>query len=179
MAAEQSKIWIRKGYETFALKGANCLKIEALAKDVNISKSSFYHYFADMEIFISELLNEHLIRAKNIAAEEEKCKNIEPELINVLVNAKIDLLFSKQLRFHRQIPEYAECLKESSKYIGTSFLKVWTNYMGLAERNQLALDFFELAIENFYIQLNEETINTEWLSNYFRELKYFAASFKR
>ncbi len=48
---EKQEIWIIKGYETFALFGEKVLKIEKLAKDVGISKSSFYHHFADLDIF--------------------------------------------------------------------------------------------------------------------------------
>ncbi|MFZ4399682.1 MAG: TetR/AcrR family transcriptional regulator, partial [Bacteroidales bacterium] len=42
------EIWIIKGYETFAFFGENGLKVEQLAKSVGISKSSFYHHFADL-----------------------------------------------------------------------------------------------------------------------------------
>ncbi len=48
---ENKDIWIKTGYEIFALSGENGLKIEVLAKKVGISKSSFYHHFADLEIF--------------------------------------------------------------------------------------------------------------------------------
>ena len=100
------QIWIEVGYEIFSREGMNGLKIESMARAVGISKSSFYHHFADIIIFRDYLLRYHTKRAKIIAAEENQCANIDPELITVLVNAKIDLLFNKQLRINRKIPEY-------------------------------------------------------------------------
>jgi len=49
---ESLEIWIKAGYETFALTGLSSLKIEPLAKKVGKNKSSFYHYFADIELFV-------------------------------------------------------------------------------------------------------------------------------
>ena len=53
---ENIKPWIIKGYELFANKGSLGLKVEVISKAVNKSKSSFYHHFADIEVFL-ELLN--------------------------------------------------------------------------------------------------------------------------
>jgi AcrR family transcriptional regulator len=47
--AKGKDIWIEKGYEVFALHGASGLKVEALSKSLDISKSSFYHHFADIK----------------------------------------------------------------------------------------------------------------------------------
>ena len=42
------------GYTIFSNEGPQGLKIEALAREVGKSKSSFYHCFADLDIFIDE-----------------------------------------------------------------------------------------------------------------------------
>lgn len=81
---EKKEIWIRAGYESFALFGLNGLKIEPLAKKVGKSKSSFYHYFADIEFFTEELLKYYLKQASIIAAKKKNAKNINPELIAIL-----------------------------------------------------------------------------------------------
>ena len=51
MTNDSKEIWIKKGYEIFAISGQNGLKIEPLAKTVGKSKSSFYHHFTDLELF--------------------------------------------------------------------------------------------------------------------------------
>ena len=68
---ENKDIWIKTGYEIFALSGENGLKIEVLAKKVGISKSSFYHHFADLEIFIAYLLKFHLHQSEVMADKEQ------------------------------------------------------------------------------------------------------------
>lgn len=75
---ENKDIWIKTGYEIFALSGENGLKVEALAKKVGISKSSFYHHFADLEIFREYLLKFHLYQAQVMAEKEKNAKNIDP-----------------------------------------------------------------------------------------------------
>ena len=59
-------IWISKGYELFALNGHGRLKIEPLAKAVGISKSSFYHHFADLDLFIGFLLKHYIEQSISI-----------------------------------------------------------------------------------------------------------------
>jgi AcrR family transcriptional regulator len=56
--------WVETGYGKFSESGPYGMKVEILAKLVNKNKSSFYHHFADMEIFIECLLNYHLERTR-------------------------------------------------------------------------------------------------------------------
>ena len=53
-------IWIQEGYFVFGRKGPNGINIELLAKKLKKSKSSFYHYFGDLETFQEALLDYHL-----------------------------------------------------------------------------------------------------------------------
>ena len=70
MMTANKEIWISAGYENFALTGPSGLKIEPLAKKVGKNKSSFYHYFADLELFMEELLKYHLQQSKIIAEKD-------------------------------------------------------------------------------------------------------------
>jgi AcrR family transcriptional regulator len=119
---EESKdIWIKTGYEIFARSGVNGLKIESLAKKVGISKSSFYHHFGDLEIFIEDLLNYHIQQSHLIANKENNAKTIDPDLIDILVEHKADLLFNRQLRINREEKRFFEVLNKSNQ--DRSFLR--------------------------------------------------------
>lgn len=177
MKSDNKDIWIKTGYEIFALDGMNGLKIEPLAKKVGKSKSSFYHYFADMELFIEELLKYHLKQSCIIAEAEKKAQNIDPELISVLVEYKLDLLFSRQLRFHKNIPVFDDTVLKSDKIIGEVLVMVWVKDLNLKLSTKQLAAVFELAIENFYLQVNADNINTIWLSAYFANLKKVASNF--
>ncbi len=73
------QVWILAGYTNFALSGENGLKIEKLAKITGISKSSFYHHFADTELFLDQLFAFHLFQCRIIADKEKTVKKINPE----------------------------------------------------------------------------------------------------
>ncbi len=100
--------WIETGYQTFALEGPKGLKVERISKAVGKNKSSFYHHFADLEVFTSLLLEHHIEQSKMVAAKESDCSDIE-ELIDVLILYKIDLLFNRQLRINRENIEFKKC----------------------------------------------------------------------
>lgn len=174
---ETEKMWIETGYEIFALSGESALKVETLAKKVGISKSSFYHYFVDLEIFVTHLLTFHLQQCKIIAEKEKNAQTIKPELINILVEYKIDLLFNRQLRFYQQNKFYQETLTKSNQIIGNEFVRIWNNDLQLNLTQKQLESLFELALENFFLQINEENLNCVWLSEYFDNLKQIAKKF--
>lgn len=162
--------WITIGYELFAQEGPKGLKIEVLARKMNKNKSSFYHLFADIEIFISELLEHHIEQSKAIAQQSSLCQNIHPDLIQVLFNIKEDILFNKHLRIHRDNPAYNKCIVDAYKIIKDGMLPILIEVLELSSKKQLASQIFDLAIDNFYLQSTDKNLTNEWLSNYFNEI---------
>jgi len=171
------KKWIEIGYEVFALRGENSLKIETLSKQVEISKSSFYHHFADLDVFVERLLAFHLEQAKIIAEKEKNVISIEPALINILLEHKTDLLFNRQLRFHQEDKRHQQTLQKSNQIIGKEFVRTWKNDHKLSLTYEQLDGLFELALENFFMQINPETVNYSWLSAYFDNLRQIAKNF--
>ena len=175
---DNKEIWIKAGYEAFALSGESALKVEPLAKKVGVSKSSFYHYFADLDVFMELLLHFHLQQSKTIADKEKVVKTIDPELIYILVEHKIDMLFNRQLRFNQQNKLYKETLNKSNQIIGNGFVIIWMNDLKLTLNQRQLESLFELALENFFLQINAENLNYDWLSEYFKNLKKIARNFE-
>jgi AcrR family transcriptional regulator len=171
------EIWVKTGYEICALSGLNGLKIEPLAKKVGISKSSFYHYFADLDLFIDELLNYHLEQSYIIAEKEQCAKNIDTDLIDIIVEHKIDLLFNRQLRINRERKLFSDSLIKSNQIVGNAFVMLWVKDLDLKLTVRQLEGIFELALENFYLQINSENLNHRWLSEYFTNLKRIARNF--
>ena len=177
MTINNREIWIKKGYEIFANSGQSGIKIEPLAKKVGKSKSSFYHHFVDLELFSEILLKYHIEQSKIIADKEQNAKNVDPELINILVEHKTDLLFNRQLRIKRYEKSFAMALEQSDRNVGNAFVKIWTKDLDLQLSEKQIEGIFALALENFFLQINKETLNYEWLSNYFKDLKKIASNF--
>lgn len=171
MSSTNKNIWIQKGYEIFSVSGQSGLKIEPLAKTVGKSKSSFYHHFADLDLFTRILLDYHLEQCRIIAAKEQLAQNIDPELIAILVEHKTDLLFNRQLRINQNIKLFSEILLQSNKIVGDAFVKVWVKDSSLKLSPKQMESVFTLALENFYLQINPDNLNHRWLSDYFSRLE--------
>ncbi len=155
------------------------MKVEVIARRVGKSKSSFYHHFADLEVFTELLLAYHLERAKVIAEMERRCLNIDPDLIAVMVEVKEDLLFNRQLRVNRTEAAFKKCFEASNQLVEEALLEVWSREIGLADNTRLAGVMLALVMENFYLQLTEETLNREWLLNYFQGIRSMVGEFQK
>lgn len=175
---EAEKPWIEIGYRSFAYDGPQSIKIERLSRELNKNKSSFYHLFAETEIFINRLLAYHMTQAKIIASKEADIST-EKELIDILIEHKIDLLFNRQLRIHRENPEFQKCFNEINQFTFPALMPVWKKLIGFTENTSLAQMVLALSLENFYLQITDETLNEKWLQNYFNEIRIMVSRFKQ
>jgi AcrR family transcriptional regulator len=166
------------GYRLFAEEGPQNLKIEVMARLVFRSKSSFYHHFTDLDLFIEDLLALHLERAKTLAEAEKLCQNIVPDLVELLARRADDLFFQRQLRVHRTNPSYGDCLQKVDRLFSGSLTRLWLNEFGLTHDVDLAIEVVTLATENFYLRLTPQTLTPDWLTAYFQQLRHTVLSLK-
>lgn len=164
---EKKLPWVLVGYDIFASEGLNGLKIEAIARKVKINKSSFYHHFADIEIYIEYLLDYHVAQIKKLVEEEKACSSINPDWINVLLRYKTELLFNRQLRINRNHKELKRCFEKTTRMAESDIILVWNGFIGIHNQPELSSNLFILAIESFFFQITEDTIDFEWMENYF------------
>ena len=170
--------WLETGYHWFATDGLSGLKIEKLSREVGKNKSSFYHLFADLECFTERLLEVHLIRAK-IISEKESGANNEAELISIILDHKLDLLFNRQLRFHRDKKEFKNCINRINQFSIQGLIPVWGKVISLSDNNALAQMVLHLSLENFYLQITIENLNESWLKAYFDNIRQMVLLFKQ
>jgi len=163
-------LWLTTAYEICAVEGFDSLKIERLAKIVGISKSSFYHYFADLESFVYELLEYHYERCLILAKREKECSQIYPQLIDLLVDHKTDLLFHRQLRINREKPRFGKAVETSSEILGNYAVMLWTKDINQKLSQTQLGGLFKIATDNFYMRINEHNLNRKFLIDYFVEL---------
>ena len=173
------RAWVAVGYELFAKAGPSGLKVEAIARQVGKSKSSFYHRFADVECFTELLLHHHVQRAEAIARAERMCKNIVPDLVDYLMTIGQDLFFNRQLRVNRHITSFSACFEQTAKRITAGFLDLWAKEMGLDSRLLVADAVLGVALEGFYLQLTERTFTRDWLVSYFEQMRHMIAELKK
>jgi AcrR family transcriptional regulator len=178
MSENIKKPWILVGYDLFSQHGLSGLKIEVMAKKVAKSKSSFYHHFTDVEVFTEVLLNAHLERAKIIADRERACKNMVPDLLNLLLDIKQDLLFNRQLRVNRHIPDFKKCLDAVNLEFEDVILGIWSEALGLGDKRHLARIVLRLTIDNFFLQITDKTLTYNWLLDYFNQINGMVKEFR-
>lgn len=171
--------WIKEAYAVFAKEGPRGLQVEQLARLVGKSKSSFYHHFVDVENFTQLLLDYHYERSEWIAEQEQQCANVIPELLEFILTIKTDLLFNRQLRIHRQQPHFSQCFEATNKLVGEAIVGLWAKELGLTHNTKLANMVLMLSLENFYLQITEETLNYPWLEGYVLQLKKMVQEFDR
>jgi AcrR family transcriptional regulator len=165
------QIWIEAGYELFAKDGPKGLKVEQMARKVGKSKSSFYHLFADLEVFQEKLLQYHYKRSKEVAAQAAQCKTLVPELLNLLLEIKQDLLFNRQLRIHRDNPAFQKCFEAANTLVEEAFMDIWAEAFGLSEKPHVARNIMKITTDNFYLRISEENLSYDTLVSFLDELK--------
>jgi len=176
MITDNNRIWIETAYDAFAQQGPNGLKIESIARVIGKSKSSFYHHFADLELFTDVLLGYHLDRAKNIALRMQRCDRMDPDMLELLVDVKTDILFHRQLRIHRNVQIFRQCFEKAHAPIEEALLGVWSKALDLGGRERLARIMLNLAVENFYLRVTAESLSREWLLHYISEIRAMVAA---
>jgi len=172
---KSKEFWIAKGYKIYALNGS--IKIEQLAKAVGISKSSFYHHFADIECFFEDLINHHYSNCTALAKKEKECKLIFPELINILLDHKVDLLFHRQLRINRNVKVIETALLKSNLILGNYAVMLWAKEINLKLTTNQLNGLFEIATDDFYMRINKDNLDYQFLLNYFKNLSQISKRF--
>jgi len=174
----KEQIWIEAGYRTFAFEGPKTLRIEKLAKTVQKNKSSFYHFFSDIEVFTERLLDFHLIQAKIMGNKESKAQT-ELELTQIMLEHKLDLLFNRQLRIHRDNSAFQACFVKTNEISLPGFMPIWKKVIDLNENSPLAQLVLMLSIENFFLQITDKTLNSNWIAAYFDKIREMVKLFKK
>ena len=178
MKNDLEQTWIAIGYELFAHEGLAGLNIERMSRIAYKSKSSFYHLFADIELFQEKLLRYHQQRGIDIAQAISLCPNINPAMIDLLLSVKTDILFHRQLRIYRNNSQYRQCFIAAHAPVEAAIMPFWAALMGLPHNTYVARLILNLSIDNFYLRVTNETLNREWLLGVLHEWQHFVSQLK-
>ena len=165
--------WIETGYQLFSKEGPAGLKVDQLARRVGISRSSFYHLFADLDVFQEKLLAYHGQRAQQAAEKVKQCKVMDPDFIQVIMEEKDYVLFNRQLRIYRDNAVYKAGFENAIALVGKETMGIWTEMVGLQHKPEMARSFFKMTADILFHRITEENINFEWLHSFMSEMKTF------
>jgi len=71
--------WLARALEIFAAEGEGGIRIERLARDLNIAKSSFYWHFKDRKDLLSKVLDYWAYEYTGVVAQNQQLARASPE----------------------------------------------------------------------------------------------------
>ena len=120
--------WIITGYQLFGEIGADAWNIEKLSTLVGLNRSSFYHYFGDLETFEKEVLDYHVQRYEIIWHIIKDYRSFEQLFEDEVFEHKDALAFQRQLMINESIERYKQCSDDARKYTEQKTFELWSAF---------------------------------------------------
>ncbi len=169
---------INTGYNQISEIRFEGLNVELLANRMSSSKSSFYHYFGGLDEFKMELFQHHLRKAEELSQKIKESKSLIPDLVNIFILDREDILFHKQVRIFREDKIFRECFEKAYEKVEHAILEKWINHLALQNRPMFAKSLLGLVSDNFLLRITNQSFNHAWLKDYINELSYLVAQMK-
>lgn len=163
--------WIKVGYELFTEDAHEGIQIERLARIIGLNKSGFYHYFKDLDNYFLKLMEFHIERAKIIDQEVLQIKQIDPDFIDLLCKHTDFLLFQMQLVKNRRIPLFEKTYLQNIHLFDLIILPHWANFIGIPDKPDLALNYFNIIREMFFMRITAKNCDIEFYRKTLYEAK--------
>jgi len=163
--------WIDIGYESFAQSGPEGIKVEVMSRKSGVSKSSFYHYFGDHEIFMETLLDEHFYAGERFAAEARQCRTFVPGFVDLVMKYKPVIQFQRHLRVNRENLDFQFAYQRVGDMVKNEILGVWSEFIRVAPDMDMANSLYIIVSDLFFERVREGTFNLEWIDGLIREMK--------
>lgn len=155
--------WIKAGYKLLGKEGVDGVKVERLARILQLNKSGFYHYFGSMKIYLKNLLEYHVEMAKVIAPEIATCENLDPDLLLLMIKHKGFFLVESQLLLKSKPAYFGADADESGKIINKELLPLWRKDTQLPADSAVALSYLNIILHFFYARINSENLSYQYL----------------
>jgi AcrR family transcriptional regulator len=186
MSKIKIEAWTKAGYKLLGKEGIDGIKVERLARILQLNKSGFYHYFGSMKVYLKSLLQYHVDMAKVIAIEIAACESLDPDLLHLMVKHKGFFLVESQLLLKSKPAYFNAEVLEASKIINKELLPLWRKDTQLPQDPELALSYLNIILHFFYARINSDnlsypflhslTFETEEVLNKVMDEKYVLAS---
>ena len=149
MTVDNKQKWINAGYRLFGNIGPDALNVEKLSIIMGLSRSSFYHYFGDVEIFESELLTLHVKNFEHLGFLMKDFESFEQLFSERMMREGETLSFQRQLLVNRVTQRYQECSERARDYTEAKTYQLWTKYNDINSDSEEERELFQ-AIRDFY-----------------------------
>ncbi|MEQ9299068.1 MAG: helix-turn-helix domain-containing protein [Cyclobacteriaceae bacterium] len=168
-AVNNRKKWIDAGYELFSASGPQALNVERLSLLVGLNRSSFYHYFGDIDMYERELLNEHIDRFELLSTELKQCQSFDPEMLHLVKGKPLEIKFHRQLLVNESTPRYIDCFKNAKSHTEQTAFHLWSKFSELGSHPDAEFNLFETVRD--YSLLHFEQAEDEKITSMLHDVK--------
>jgi AcrR family transcriptional regulator len=161
--------WFEIGYELFAASGPQSLNVERLSILVGLNRSSFYHYFGDLDMYERELLNEHVRRFEFFGRALEHCTSFDPELLDMVKEHRMEVKFHRQLLINESTRRYIECFKRAKSFTEQKVFLLWSAFNELGDHPDTEISLFETVRD--YSLLHFEQVKDDKVNSMLHDVK--------
>ncbi len=166
-----SHVWINVGYELFAHEGPEGLQVERMARMLGLNKSGFYHYFSSRDNYFKLLMRHHHTCVDLMLKDVATIETFDPDYLHVIIAHPNTLMVNRQLAFNHHIALFENTLSEVNQKMERALLPLWADYLGMNDQPNLALYYFKLMQDSFYLRLTFYRFNYEYLHEQTSEVK--------
>lgn len=153
--------WIEVGYKLFAEIGSEALNAEKLSTIVGLNRSSFYHYFGDMEVFEMAILNYHVQRYRIFGEIIKGYENFEQLFTDEVYQHQDALAFQRQLMINQGIARYKHCHDEARKYTEQKTFELWSAYSEIKEETDSEWILFRALRDYYFVNHGQANVPSD------------------
>jgi len=169
--AKTSLLWTEAGYELFAVEGLEGIQVERLARILQLNKSGFYHYFADLEGFCEELVQLHQRKIDLLLSEVRKIKQLDPDYLMLLVKHTSTVLFQVQITRNKEQYSFYETSQEIERRVNEVVSHLWVDYLGSNVNPEYIMRYYDFVRDTFYTRVSVLNFNFQFLHNLITDAK--------
>ena len=171
MSTSKIETWIKAGYALLGTEGLESLKIERIARGLNLNKSGFYYYFESMPGFLKRLLEYHVELANVVAADIERCETMDPDLVLVIVRQKSFFLVESQLLVKSRLAHTHLDVDQAGKIITKALMTLWRNQNPAFCDQAVASAHLNIIRHFIYARIDAENITYEFIHDLVAETR--------
>lgn len=154
-----------------AREGLKGLQVEGLARNLNLNKSGFYHYFGDLDSFCKALIQMHERIAENYFQELREINTIDPDYFHLLMRYKVSVMFQMQLFMVKNNQLFQSIAGQIERKENTIVQPLWSEYWGIADNPDITIRYFNIVRDMFYARITFENFEYSYLKNLIAETK--------
>jgi len=169
--ASKSSLWTEEGYELFAAEGLDGIQVERLSRILQLNKSSFYHYFVDMEGFCHELIQLHRKKIDLLLLDVLEIKKLDPDYLLLLVRYTSTVMFQVQLTRNKDQYSFYDASTEIDLRVSHGVRHLWVDYLGSNANSEHVMRYYDFVRDMFYTRVSFRNFNFQFLYNLITDAK--------